>query len=416
MYAAVLNQSRMVAFLRGLLGLALVMSFSTPAAAAPRRSELVVSVLTMGPGDPTFSKFGHNAILIKSPQTGHGLVYNFGTFTFSSPTLVSDFLNRRLNYWLSVEPIEETISDYRAQNRTLVEQELALAPEQAEELARALAVNARPENRLYRYDYFLDNCSTRVRDALDRVLGGALKASAGSRATYGFRDHSLRLTADDPLLYLGLDFGLSGYADRPVGEWEEAFLPEKLAALLRRTELRTGDHQQPLVRFERVLFEAKREPPRTEPPSPVLPLAGLGVLFAALAAALGSRRDRAPLRYAYAALLVLCGLVLGGAGSLLAFFWLDTAHEAAWRNLNLLLAPPWALALVVAAPAMARGKRWGERALVALAALSAAGAVVALVLRVTGLALQHDERIIALLLPLWLAFVWVEVDARRSAR
>ncbi len=372
-------------------------------------------MLTMGPGDPTFSKFGHNAIVIKSPQTGRGLVYNFGTFTFSSPTLISDFLNRRLNYWLSVETLEETVEDYRAQNRTLVEQELSLSPEQAEELARALAVNARPENRLYRYDYFLDNCSTRVRDALDRVLGGAIKASAAAPATYGFRDHALRLTADDPLLYLGLDFGLSGYADRPIGEWDEAFLPEKLAVLLRRTQVQSGDKSVPLVRSERVVFQAQREPSRTEPPSRLLPLAAVGALLAALAAALGSRRRQAPFRFAYAVLLGACGLILGGAGSLLAFFWLATAHEAAWRNLNLLLAPPWALALVVTAPAMALGKPWAERTLRVLVLLSAAAALAALFLRVTGIGMQHDERMIALLLPLWLALSWVEFDAQQRA-
>ncbi|HEV8247969.1 MAG TPA: hypothetical protein VGP93_19475, partial [Polyangiaceae bacterium] len=255
-----------------------------------------------------------------------------------------------------------------------------------------------------------------VRDALDRVLGGTLRRTARMRASETFREHSLRLTADDPLLYLGLDFGLSGYADRADNEWQEAFLPERLAKLLRHARVPVeGGGTRPLVRSEHVLFQAQRAPPRTEPPSGVLPMLGAGALFASLLALSAGYRQRAVARFAYALLLSIAGLLAGAAGGLLAFFWLATAHEAAWRNANLLLAPPWALAFVPAAVATALRRHWGEILLRRLALLTGASSLVALLLRVTGGVAQHDERIIALLLPVWLAVLIAEFRFRPLA-
>lgn len=372
-----------------------------PASALAREPRLSISVITLGPGDPAFSKFGHNAILVKNKRTGRGIVYNFGTFTFSSPNLVSDFLNRRLNYWLSVEPFEELLHDYSAWNRTIVEQELALTEEQAEKLSRSLAHNARPENRFYAYDYFTDNCSTRVRDALDRVLGGAIRAAAGSTASQTYRDHSLRLTANDLPLYLGLDFGLARYADQPIGEWEEAFLPEKLAELLRRVKVPNQKGELiPLVRSERVHFRAKRPEPLPAPPSRTFAFGIFGALLGLLVGWLGLKRSSAWARYLFAALLVVLGLLIGTGGSLLAFLWLGTPHTAAWRNVNVLLAPPYALLLLPLAVLLVRQHAAAERFGRWLSTALVAGSLIALVLVVVGV--QHAERFVALLLPLWL--------------
>jgi hypothetical protein len=408
-----LNRSSMVRFLACLVVFCSL--WLAPEAALAREPRLSVSIITLGPGDPTFSKFGHNAILVKNKRTGHGLVYNYGTFTFSSPNLVSDFLNRRLNYWLSVEPFEELLKDYSAWNRTILEQELAFTEQQALELARFLANNARPENRLYAYDYYTDNCSTRVRDALDRALGGALKAAARPEGSQTYREHSLRLTADDLPLYIGLDFGLSGYADQPVGEWEEAFLPEKLAQIARRARVKNAQGELvPLVTAEKVHFRAQRAEPLSTPPSRTLAFAIVGALVGALFTWLGRRRTQAWARRVHASLLIVVGLVTGIGGSLLAFLWLGTPHTAAARNVNVLTAPPWALLLIPLGVLLLRRHAHAERLTRWISGVLVAGTVIALAPVAAGV--QHSERFVALLLPLWLGVLAGFVEMPRFSR
>src|SRR5882724_7761657 len=123
-----------------------------------------IALLTMGPGDHPFSKFGHVAIVVRDPVRRREDVFNYGTFTFDSPWLIVDFLKGKLRYWLSVDSLAHTVAAYRRQGRSVLLQELAIGPEQSRELAVFLWENAQPENKYYRYDYYLDNCSTRVRD------------------------------------------------------------------------------------------------------------------------------------------------------------------------------------------------------------------------------------------------------------
>jgi len=108
--------------------------------------DLTVAVLTFGPGDHPFFKFGHNAILVQTSEES-GLVYNFGTFAFDSPALIPNFLRGRFKYWLSVSRMEDTFASYVSDNRTIEAQELDLTPVQKWALWQSLRENARPENR-----------------------------------------------------------------------------------------------------------------------------------------------------------------------------------------------------------------------------------------------------------------------------
>ena len=103
-----------------------------------------ISLLTFGPGDETFSKFGHDAILVRDPRQPplrRELVFNYGTFRFDSPWLIMDFLKGKLSYWLSVSTLDRTLAAYRAANRSVSQQELSLSPEAAVELTAFLLEN-----------------------------------------------------------------------------------------------------------------------------------------------------------------------------------------------------------------------------------------------------------------------------------
>src|SRR5207249_7657865 len=123
----------------------------------------------------------------------------------------------------------------------------------------------RDENKYYRYNYYTDNCSTRVRDAIDKAIDGQIKAQLAPRPTgTTFRWHTRRLTRVDALWYTLLNTVLGPATDRPITEWEECFLPIKLRDHLRSVSIKDPDgHDVPLVKSEKILFSSTRAPEPT---------------------------------------------------------------------------------------------------------------------------------------------------------
>lgn len=366
-------------------------------------AELTVSVLTFGPGDHPFFKFGHNAVWIHDEARGRDAVFNFGMFAFDSPLLIFDFLQGRLRYWLAVHSLRATLDEYRSENRTVEVQELNLTPAQRLELARALAVNAREENKYYKYDYYRDNCSTRVRDAIDRVLGGRLRAASTGPASMSWRDHTRRLTADNLPVYFGLHAAMGDVIDAPVTAWDEMFLPSKVQEQLRRVTVPGAAGDEPLVRAERLLVRAEREPPRDVPPRWELPMLAAGLGLGGLAALAAARAPRRRLAAQLAAVLYgLYGLFFGLLGTIFVGLWAFTDHEVAFRNENILQFAPWTLGLAVLAAGLARGRARALRWARCLVAAAAGASLLGLALKASPAFDQDNAELIALLLPLWM--------------
>ena len=372
-----------------------------------------ISVLTFGPGSEAFSKFGHDALWVhdpRQPANRRDLVYNYGTFRFDSPWLIVDFLKGRLSYWLSVSSLQRTLATYRSMNRSVTAQDLALSREQALTLAAFVEDNAKPENAAYRYDYYRDNCATRIRDVLDRHLGGALRAASGGPAPWTYRDHTRRLTSAAPALFFALDLALGPLIDRPITEWEEMFLPGRVEAKLAQLKLADG---RPLVRRTRTLFKAQRAPEAERPPGFGWGWLGAG---AAIGAALWglSRLRRAWARVALAAGLGGIGMLWGVLGLLLLVLWLLTDHEVTYLNQNVLLCPVWVLALPFFAVDFARAAPRRLRATLRLVGAAALAALAALVLRAVLPASQHTGPALAFFVPQWLGAalaVWTRARA-----
>ena len=311
-------------------------------------SELRVYLLTMGPGDAIWEKFGHNAIWISDAARGTDLAYNYGMFDFAEPGFLQRFLAGSMRYWM--EPFDGPASTrhYAAQNRSVWLQELNLRPALRLALRDFLEWNARPENRYYEYDYYRDNCSTRVRDALDRVLDGALRARLSERfdgSTY--RSHSLRLTADGFAAYTGILLGLGPFTDRPISAWDESFIPMELREHARNVSVVGPDGAEaPLVLSETTLFESSREPPPETPPDRTLLYLGIGLALGALLATLGraGSRRRAT-RTPFLALAAGWSLLAGTLGLVLAFLWAFTGHVSTYGNENVLQLSPLSVAL-----------------------------------------------------------------------
>ena len=317
---------------------------------APSPSERYqISVLTFGPGDAIFERYGHNAIRVRDALTGSDLAYNWGMFSFEEPGFLRRFLSGETRYWVAAFPSQALIEAYRERDRATVEQRLALTPSQAESLALAVARNALPENREYRYDYFRDNCSTRVRDALDAALGGILRPQfTATQTALTYRLESRRLSAPDPFAQAGIELALGPDADRPMTPWETMFIPMRLRDDLRRVTVTTAAGPVPLVAAETVHYVARRPVERAEPGGLVLGplgpvLAIWGLLLVPLTPAM-RRRARIPAAVLAGGWFAVTGLV----GVLLLGMWLGSAHLFWYRNLTLLLASP--LGVLVAYP------------------------------------------------------------------
>ncbi len=370
---------------------------------------LRVFLMTMGRGDAIWERFGHNAIWIQDEATGQGAAYNWGIFDFGQVDFVPRLIRGTMLYHMAAMDPFASLEEYRRANRQVWIQELALTPSQRLELLAFVEWNALPENRDYQYDYYRDNCSTRVRDALNLALGGRIRAvSAADTTSYSYRWHTRRLLRDHRPAYLGSQFVLGPRADRPITAWEEMFLPERLMERLREVMVPDGEGgSRPLVVSERTLVVPDR-PPEPDAPPLALPwflLAGLlwggGMFWFA----------RRPNPWTLKSRLVL-GVLAGGwalvaalGGFLLLVAWIFTDHVFWYGNWNLFHANPLFLILLLACVLFVTRRRfpsWGRGVAAVLAAVSLAGALAHLV---PGLG-QGGAEILALVVPLNLS-LWL---------
>jgi hypothetical protein len=371
------------------------------AVAAPPGSELTIFIMTMGVGAEVWERFGHNAIVVQDRLQGSSRAYNYGMFSFRQENFLLRFLQGRMRYWMAGYPTADEVPRYVALRRSVWQQELNLTPGQRRALRDYLETNAQPQNRFYRYDYYRDNCSTRVRDAIDHVLGGAFHAQMSAPASGSYRFHTQRLNANNLALYTGLLLALGHGADAPVSRWEEMFLPLKLREYLR--EVRIPDSSGtlvPLVRSERTLFESDAFPVPEAPPGwgPGYLLVGciLGGVFAWGGA--GGRRSRTA-RWGLAAGGTVWALLSGIAGAILTGLWAFTDHAVATHNENVLQASLFALALAIALPLAMQGRPLALRLARYLAAAVGGCAVLGLLLKALPVFDQVNGQVLALFVP-----------------
>lgn len=378
----------------------------------PAADSLRIYLMTFGPGSDVWEKFGHTAIWVHDPVRGTDQAYNYGMFDFNQAHFFRRFLEGNMLYWMQGFDARAFADLYVRENRSVWLQRLALTPAQAEALRRFLIWNERPENRFYAYDYYRDGCATRVRDALDRVLGGRIFAetdTVSSGTTY--RSHSLHLVEDDPWIYTGLLLGLGEPTDRPISLWEEMFLPLKLRESIRRVRVPTADGGMvPLVAAERTWYASTRPPEPSRPPERTWMYLLIGIIIGGTLALLGEatrlRDGRGPARLALAAGSVAWTLFTGVFGLVLVLLWAFTAHVTSYHNENVLQFDALALALVVLAPAALYGARWAGRPARALALLVAGLSVLGLLLKATPWFFQVNGPILALAVPANLGLAW----------
>ena len=191
-----------------------------------------IELYTMGPGDELFSAFGHAAICVLDARDPEGRCYNYGTADFTTPVpLTWAFIRGRALFWVSVTDVPNMLRYYLQVGRAVWRQEIPLGPDDARRVAALLEAGADEKFKYYRYHHFDDNCTTRIRDVLDKGTGGALAMHVEDRGIT-FRQYAREGFAGDWPLLVVTDLLLGRKADRHATTWTAMFLPAELRAVV----------------------------------------------------------------------------------------------------------------------------------------------------------------------------------------
>lgn len=226
-----------------------------PAHAVPADS-LDVSLLTCAPGGEIYELYGHTALRCRDYRTGADVVFNYGVFNFNTPHFVWRFTRGECDYEVRYVPFPYFYEEYHQRGSCVIEQVLNLTTEEKIRLIEALEENCRPENRRYRYNFLYDNCTTRVRDQIERAVDGRIVYPSGESCTYPsgkprtYRGIIHEYTAGHPWAELGNDLCLGAAVDTLIGVREQMFAPFYLKAFAGGAFIVGPGGKRPLVLSE----------------------------------------------------------------------------------------------------------------------------------------------------------------------
>lgn len=293
-----------------------------------------ISLLTCGPGEELYSVFGHTAIRVKDNRT-FDIIYNYGTFDFDDPNFYSNFVKGKLDYFVSAQEYHKFIYEYQVENRSVIEQDFNLSCEEKERLFTALRVNAREENKYYKYQYLFDNCSTRPRDIIVKSFHDSVNFKnilPHPSPTYRGLIHEY---LENGKLYwskFGIDLLLASRIDRKVSNMEAMFLPDYLMKGFDSATIKNNN----VVANKKVLL---RSIPRHDKSgswfTPFVFTIGLLIVGLTLSFVRSSWSVNAINVFDIAYFLIL-----GLTGCFMLFMWFGTDHELCGDNYNILWALP----------------------------------------------------------------------------
>ena len=299
-----------------------------------------ISILTCDPGNEIYSLFGHSALRIKDTKNQIDMVVNWGLFEFSENQFEFgyDFAKGRLNYFMGLQSMTNFIYEYARSNRGVREQVLNLDEQEKLNLLSIISENYKPENRNYRYEFFYDNCSSRIRDLLVEVFKKKInfhKSTLADKNT--FREIIHQYLKYDPWLELGIDLVLGKKIDVLVSNNNLMFLPEKVESILDKSQVENESEKKNIILTKSTIVNSNKQ----ERTSENIVKYSWGIFFITLI-----------LLYLKQSHLIrvwsIMNLsVLGILGILLIFMWWGTDHQATKMNFNLLWASPLHFILIV---------------------------------------------------------------------
>lgn len=306
---------------------------------------LTVSLITCSPGTEAYERFGHTAIRVQRPSKKLDVIYNYGMFSFNTPNFIYRFTKGETDYWLDVDHFRSFIYSYVMRNATVYEQQLNLTQAEAAALFEALNVNCLPENKMYRYNFLFDNCSTRAEDIILKNAGGQVVYDS-TRIEGTFRTLIHDCTRPDPWLTFGIDLALGSRIDEPVTYKESLFLPDRLMKAFATAHVVVSDTiTKSLVSKTEILVTSEKEEEETDVasfPNPITVTTCFAVLVILLS--LWQYKMRLHLRWFDSLLFLLYGIT----GCVLFFLMFVSEHPSTYPNYSAFWLHPFHLFIVVA--------------------------------------------------------------------
>ncbi|MGV6846546.1 MAG: lipoprotein N-acyltransferase Lnb domain-containing protein [Lutibacter sp.] len=295
-----------------------------------------VSVLTCGPGTELYSAFGHSAFRVKDPINHIDKVYNYGTFDFNAPHFYLNFAKGKLTYQLATSSFNWFIRVYRYENRWVKAQVLNLTNKEVQKVYDFLENNAKPKNKYYQYDFFYNNCSTKILDVLNNCLSGKVKYSYNYITELKtHRDLIKENTQTFKWAQFGIDLALGSVIDKKVKKNEFNFLPNYLFKTIDNATIINDSKPFPLVKEEHeVINNIKIKDNQSIFLSPyfVLFVFSMGLFLLIFITSKKNRRLKG--------IDFLIYFITGFIGVIVLLLWFATSHTATYRNFNFL----WAFA------------------------------------------------------------------------
>ena len=312
-----------------------------------------ISLLTCQPHEEVYSLYGHTAIRYYDKTRNMDLAINYGMFSFKKPFFILRFVFGLTDYEMGIEPFDAFCAQYAGYGSGVYEQVLHLTREEKSRIANAINENYKPENRVYRYNYFYDNCTTRARDMLLNHLTRRLDVRIKDLKWESYRDLVHQCCRRTPWVKFGNDMLLGLQADFPIDYKQKQFLPENLKEDFEHIFLNTGKGKtEKLVsRSGWVVLPGVQTEMADFPLSPIacmLLLAGIIVLVTLLE---GIRKTR--FWWVDAAILLVCGLV-----GLILFAMIFSQHPTVRLNLQILLFCPFTLLYIYSSVKKSREKQF----------------------------------------------------------
>jgi hypothetical protein len=295
-----------------------------------------VYLLTASPGEETYAAFGHSAIRVADPARGMDFVFNYGTFDFSTPHFYWKFSTGRLLYSLSVQEYQHFLMSYQSWGQAIYQQKILLTNKEKWQLINNLETNYQPENRYYRYDFFKDNCATRIRDIIEKSVDGKIVYdSSYITKNQSFRQLIAYYLDRQPWAFFGINILLGKGTDSLATLRDYMFLPEHMRDLYTRTKILRGDSLSPIMEAPVELFPTTLN---FQKPSPLtLPVTVFWYIFIIIAiVSYCELKNGKRLRALDFSLFLIIGLL----GALILFLMIFSLHKVLEYNYNIVWANP----------------------------------------------------------------------------